>query len=271
MMKIKFNLGLLFFALPLITSAQIRIKEIVYKRVNDRELNLKLFYPAEESHEQKAAILFFFGGGWISGSPVQFEEQAKHFASLGMVGITADYRTKSKDGTTPFEAVEDAKSALTYIHEHAKDLGINRNKIIASGGSAGGHLAAATDLVVYGNSQAPRPNALILFNPVFNNGPGNYGYERVKEQYKVISPYHNIKRGAAPTLIVFGTKDHLVPVDTAKQYQQVMLKYGNRCDLKLYENQKHGFFNYRTNGNNSFYHETLNEADKFLKSLGYLK
>ncbi|MDP4680881.1 MAG: alpha/beta hydrolase, partial [Cyclobacteriaceae bacterium] len=108
---------------------------------------------------------------------------------------------------------------------------------------------------------------LVLFNPVIDNGPGGYGFERIGDQYKDFSPLHNIEKGAPPTILFLGTEDSLIPVETVQYYKIVMEKVGSRCDIHLYEGQKHGFFNLR---NIEFYNKTVFEADKFLTSLGYL-
>ena len=117
-------------------------------------------------------------------------------------------------------------------------------------------------------SISPAPNALVLFNPVIDNGPGGYGNERIGADYKDFSPLHNITLGAPPTIIFLGTEDNLIPVETAEYYKVVMEKVGSRCDLHLYEGEGHGFFNYR---NFDLYKETVSEADRFLRSLGYLQ
>jgi dienelactone hydrolase len=62
-----------------------------------------------------------------------------------------------------------------------------------------------------------------------------------------------------------GTNDNLISVATAEEYRERMKNAGVRCDLHLYEDQPHGFFNKER------YYETLFEADKFLASLGYLE
>jgi acetyl esterase/lipase len=278
----KYTLHLFAFAfLQLLASTgfgQSPADEIVYKKIDTTELKMKFYRPVNFTRDKKyPAIVLFFGGGWNSGSIKQLEPQAKHYASLGMIAITADYRVKNRQHTTPFESVMDGKSAIRYVRTHAGQLGIDKNKIAAGGGSAGGHVAAATDLTNLDEpgedlSVSSRPNALVLFNPVFNNGPGNYGYERLGERYKEISPFHNIKKGAAPTAVFLGTADKLIPTETAKQYKEVMEANGNRCDLFLYEGQPHGFFNYKKNtGENKYYEETLNESVRFLTSLGYIK
>ncbi len=108
----------------------------------------------------------------------------------------------------------------------------------------------------------------MLFNPVIDNGPGGYGYERIGDEYKDFSPLHNIKQGAPPTIMFLGTNDDLIPVETAEYYQKVMERVGSRCELRLYEGAGHGFFNYN---NRKYYNETIKETDQFLKSLQYLE
>jgi len=248
---------------------------ILYKQVEATSLYMVVDYPPGfDTTKSYPAILFFFGGGWNSGNPGHFEPHARYFTSRGMVCFRADYRVKRRQGTTPLESVKDAKSAMRFVREHAAVFHVDPQKIVASGGSAGGHLAAATALVTAFNEGSDRltyscvPNALVLFNPVIDNGPGGYGNERVGESYKDFSPLHNIREGAPPTIFFLGTEDKLIPVETAQYYKLVMEKVRSRCDLFLYEGEGHGFFNHRNIEN---YRNTVSEADRFLVSLGYLK
>ncbi len=249
--------------------------KFLYKQIDTTKLYLELRYPEKLNHKQKyPAIVFFFGGGWVGGDRSHFENQAEYFSKRGLVCFLADYRTKNKHNTTPFESLKDAKSAIRYIKKNASKFNIDPDKIAASGGSAGGHLAAATAMIRDYNEDSDDlsvscvPNALVLFNPVIDNGPGGYGYDRIGDEYKDFSPLHNIKKGAPSTIFLLGTKDDLIPVETAEYFKVVMEKVGSKCVLKLYEGQKHGFFNY---DNLEYYKKTLEEADKFLQSLGYLK
>ncbi|KAA3660601.1 MAG: alpha/beta hydrolase [Calditrichaeota bacterium] len=236
-----------------------------------------LRYPPNfEKSKKYPAIIFFFGGGWKGGKISQFKPQAEYFAQRGMITVLADYRVKSRHGTTPFEAVNDAKSAIRYLREHAEELNMNPQKIVASGGSAGGHLAAATATLPSLDEPdenlkiSSKANALVLFNPVFDNGPDGYGYERVGERFLEISPMHNIRKGAPPTIVFLGTEDKLIPVKTAETYKAKMEAVGSRCDLHLYKGQKHGFFNQKKHSH-EYYNKTVREADLFLISLDYLK
>ena len=249
--------------------------QLLYKKVDTTQLYLTVYHSATKvPNKISPAMVFFFGGGWNSGTVKQFEPQAIYFSQRGMTCILVDYRVREKHKATPFESLKDAKSAIRYIRAHAKDLEIDPSKIVAAGGSAGGHLAAATALITDYNESTDNtsisciPDALVLFNPVFDNGPGGYGYERIGDAYKNFSPLHNIKSGAPPTIVFLGEKDHLIPVETAKYYKTVMEKVKSRCDLFLYEGQGHGFFNYK---NLEYYKKTVSEADTFLQSIGFLK
>lgn len=267
---------LLFSQIPTYVLAQARedtIPSVVtYKRIDTLHLNLKIYKPVGfQATKKYPAIIFFYGGGWTGGKITQFQKQAIYLASRGMVTILADYRVQSRNQTTPFEAVADAKSAIRFVRTNSAQFSIDPARIAAGGGSAGGHLAAAADFTKLdepseGQSVSSRPNALVLFNPVFNNGPGEYGYERIGERYPEISPFHNIAKGGAPTVVFFGTKDKLVSVKTAEAYKAKMVEMGNRCELFLYEGQAHGFFN-----NGEWFDKTLRETDIFLQSLGYIE
>lgn len=247
---------------------------VVYKRIGDRELKLFIEKPEGwKSTDHRPAILFFFGGGWVAGSPGQFRKQSRYLATRGMVGICVEYRTLPKgDKGPPVICCADAKSAMRYVRSHAGELGIDPNRIAAAGGSAGGHLAAFTALVKGLDDSTDnlaiscKPNALVLFNPVFNNGPGNYGYDRMGERYKDFSPAHHISAKAPPAIIFFGTKDKYVPVATAKAFQAGMEQCGARSQTIFYQDQEHGFFN-----KEPYFTPTLIEADKFLASLGWLQ
>lgn len=246
---------------------------IVYKKVANRELKLLIDKPADWKATAKLpAIVFFFGGGWVGGSTNQFAKHSTYFATRGMVGIRVEYRTIADAAKgPPLVCCADAKSALRYVRSHAAELGIDPARIAGSGGSAGGHLAAFT-AVVEGLDDPQddlkvscKPNALVLFNPVFNNGPGEWGNARVGSRYREFSPAHNLTKEAPPTIVFLGDNDKLIPVKVVTEYQAKMKQLGVRCDTHFYPGMGHGFFN-----NAPYYQQTVIEADKFLGSLGWL-
>ncbi|MFO7821700.1 MAG: alpha/beta hydrolase fold domain-containing protein [Lentisphaeria bacterium] len=247
---------------------------ICYKTIGETQLKLHIFNPPSHSAaDRRSAIVFFFGGGWVGGTPEQFYPHCRHLADLGMVAIAAEYRVENTHQASPRECVKDGKSAIRWVRRHAVELGVNPQMLAAGGGSAGAHVAAAAAVTEgfeeEGDDRAVscRPNALVLFNPVFDNGPGGYGHERVKEYWQAFSPLHNIDSDTPPSVVFLGTRDRHVPVETAKKYKQTMENNGCRCDLHLYEGQAHGFFNFANTDN---YNRTVAEMDSFLNELGYL-
>ncbi len=257
----------------------------VYKRVGDTNLSLYIFEPPGAATTNRAAVVFFFGGGWTSGSPQQFEPQCRHFAARGLVAITADYRVYSRHGVKPASCVMDAKSCVRWLRQHAVRLGIDPARIVAAGGSAGGHLAAATatlpglDEPAEDRSISSRPNALVLFNPALVLAPmegvalegfgARLNEERLGVAPRDISPAHHVKAGTPPAMVFHGKADMTVPYATAEAFAAEMKRVGNRCELIGYEGQGHGFFNFGR-GAGRYYRETLEAADQFLVSLGFL-
>lgn len=273
--KIKINTRVLFLLIFLaffgIAKAQ-QPTELLYKQIDTVKLKLFVYKPADFNKTEKyPAIVFFYGGGWVGGSITQFDTLAQHYAYKGMVTILVDYRVQKRQGTTPYESLKDAKSAMRYVRKNAEKLGIDPQRIVASGGSAGGHLAAACftnetfnedsdDLTI-----SSKPDVLVLFNPVIDNSKEGYGYERVKEHYLEFSPLHNIRKGFPPTVFFLGTKDKLIPVSTAESFKQKIESVGSRCDLILYKDQGHGFFNQK-----KFKEDISSKVDAFLQSIGYI-
>jgi sialate O-acetylesterase len=248
---------------------------VIYKTINNLELELHFFFPPNhQMTDKKPAIVFFHGGGWKNGKPAQFYMQCKYLASRGMVAMSAQYRTRKYNGTTPKECVKDGKSTMRWIRKHATQYGINPNLLAAGGGSAGGHIAAATATLDGFNEEGEDtsvsciPNALVLFNPVINNSSEGYGYDRVKPYWKEFSPHHNLHIGTPPTIFMVGTEDKLVKRNIAKQYKNKMEELGLRCDLIIYEGANHGFFNKKKNEEKHY--QSLVDADRFLISLKYL-
>ena len=256
---------------PTFTDARVE----TYRKVGSTELKLWIFGESDPK-VPKPAIVFFFGGGWSSGSPAQFENQARHFAKRGMIAITADYRVKSRQGVQVVECVKDAKAAIAWVRENAQRLGIDPDKIAASGGSAGGHLAACTG-TISGFGSDERPNAMILFNPACTLAPiagwqppgdraGQLSTERFGVEAEVISPAHHIGPHTPPTLILHGKEDTTVPYASVVAFESVMKQAGRPCKLVGYDGAVHTFFR-----RPEYDDKTLAEADSFLVDLGWIK
>lgn len=269
---------------PVLADARVE----VYKTIGDVKLNIYVFEPEDhQAGDRRPAIVFFFGGGWRSGSPKQFEEQCKYLASRGMVAMAADYRVSSRHGTKALQCVTDGKSAVRWIRINAKRLGIDPDRVAAGGGSAGGHVAACTGTIAgldekgEDASVSSKPDCMVLFNPAVVLAPVGeqlpFPKERMDEltermgiEPEKLSPYHNVSRGAPPTILFHGTGDSTVPYRTAELFTERMAEVGNTCRLVPAEGRSHGFFNYGRNGNADF-KATVRAMDKFLVENGFLE
>ncbi len=268
MQKFNFSLVTLFLFFFNLIFSQISPERVLYKSTDQADLNLFVYKPVDFNKSQTySCIVFFHGGGWNSGDYKQFERQSIYFASRGMVAFSVEYRIRNKHGTSPIEAMEDAKSAIRFIRSNAKLFSVNPNLIAAAGGSAGGHLAAvAGNIDLFENpnedlSVSSKPNLLILYNPVLHFGRK---WQWIKNPSDA-SPYENLKKGAPPTIILTGTEDKIVPVELVKNYKKRMESIGSRCDLILYEGAEHAFFN-----RGDDFVDTVLQTDIFLKSNWYL-
>ena len=275
MYKFRFFFVFLFLLLSYISFSQndkvfIKPEKVLYKSTKQGDLNLYFYRPLDfDKSKTYNCIIFFHGGGWNSGDYKQFERQSMYFASRGMIAISAEYRIKNKHGTTPIQAMEDAKSAIRFLRLNAKSFFINPNRIAAAGGSAGGHLAAVTaniDLFDNVNEDlgiSSKPNLLVLYNPVIDFGSRKWLWI---DNPSDASPVHNISKGSPPTIILTGTKDKIVPVETIMNYKKIMKSVGSRCDVILYDGAEHAFFN-----RGEDFIDTVLKSDIFLKSNWYLE
>ena len=254
-----------------LTEYPVKYEKFTYRQTPQADLKMHVFYPPDwQKTDRRPAIVFFFSGGWDTGSYTQFVSHAKYFASRGMVACCADYRIRLAHKTTPDQCLVDAKSAVRWLRLKARDLGIDSDKIVAAGGSAGGHLAAATALVLGFDAKeddpdiSPKPNALVLFNPPLSfkggkvlDGDGNNIADK-------IAPTRFLGRKAPPAILFYGTKDGMRT--QGSEYVARCKELGVRAEMYLAEDEPHGFYN-----RSPWVERTVERTDAFLQSLGYLQ
>ncbi len=228
-----------------------------YKTVEDRELRLHIFEPEGlKKSDQRPVFLVIHGGGWTGGRPRWFYPMADHFAQRGMLAISLEYRfMNKKQGTTVFDCVEDARDAVRYLRKNADTLGIDPNRIVVAGASAGGHLALSTSMFDTlmpdtSNKNEPeektssRANALVLLYPVIDTSEQGYGQKKIGERWQELSPVHSIKelkRKMPPTILFHGTGDTVTPYAGAAEFHRLMKEKGNQCELVSHREGIHGY------------------------------
>ena len=243
---------------------------VTYKRADGRELRLHIFEPTGwRASDRRSCLLTVHGGGWAGGEPRRMYPFAAHFAERGGVGISLEYRLmKGGSKVTPWDCAADGRDAIRYVKEHAAELGIDPRKIVASGGSAGGHVAAGMAMfdridAAGDRSIDPSPAALVLYYPVIDTSPAGCGNRACGARWKEISPLHQVRPGLPPTIIFHGTADKTTPYAGAKAFQAAMEAAGNRCELESKEGAGHTYLMFEKD----VFEDTIRRTDEFLASL----
>lgn len=250
-------------------------RQMVYKRVEGRELMLHVFQPEGfQPADQRPAFVIYHGGGWTGFDPSRFHALAHDYTvQHRAVSICVQYRLADRPlhGTAGIgRCVRDARSAIRYIRSHAAGLGIHPGRIIAVGSSAGAHLAAACalldDLDEPGEDTAipARPDALILYSPAIDLSEQGIAHKNVGADWRSISPLHHIRPGMPPTLIFQGTQDTTTPPVGSENFATAMKAAGGICERITYDGGTHGFYL----GHRDQYEDSLRRTAQFLSRQG---
>lgn len=234
-------------------------KTQVYKILENRMLKVLMHIPVDvKAGEKRTAITLFHGGGWFLGDySKHMRSYFNDFADLGYITFSVQYRLAKTDKTVTIEeCVEDAKDFLKWLHLNAEVLNIDKEKIIFSGLSAGGHLAAATLF-----SDELQPNGVILYSSALDLDADDWAKGLIRDDQDIISlsPYHIMKSVDAPVLILHGEKDEIAKIDTIQNFQNKMEDLGNKSELTIYDATHEDLYK-----NSTVYNETILAAKEFL-------
>lgn len=210
------------------------------------------------SVESAPVVLFLHGGGWRLGSRTTFcptweDWSPSPFARLvaaGMAVVSVDYRLS---GEAPFPAqLDDVTAALRWIRDRAADLGVDGDRIVVWGESAGGHLAALLGLA------ATRETPGTIAGVVDWYGPSDLGAMSSKhdpdsreaqllgaaasqapEATRAASPVSHVHEAAPPFHLAHGTADDAVPADQSRRLADALRTAGASVELELVADAGH--------------------------------
>lgn len=251
-------------------------KEFIYKKTPQGELKLIVTYPAGwKPSDRRPGIVFFSGGAWANSLIHQFKDRAEYFAGRGMVTVRVDYRAFQSHKTGPDKAVEDARSAVRWLRQHAQELGLDPQRLAAGGSSAGGHLAACTATPVAPDAETDRrdisctPNALLMVNCVadlMGMEDSQKFRDRVpggEDMARRLSPILHLGPQFPPTLILDGDQDRWF--ELAKTFVDRLHSHGVKAELWIARGEGHPFSNF-----SPWREASIVKMDEFLTSLGWL-
>jgi acetyl esterase/lipase len=246
-------------------------------------LEAYVFEPgAARKGKPRAAVVVFYGGGWVLGEPSWAFGRARHFADRGMVAVAPRYRLSDRQGVSPLEAMADARAAFRWVRSNAHALGIDPGRIAAYGWSAGAHLAASA--AIFGDSASrdsisSAPNALVFVSPALDLESDGWAQELLGKRASAasVSPAAHVRKGLPPTIIFQGESDTVTPLAGARLFCERMRAAGNRCELHVYPGVGHLFtpVGVRDDGwpqpDLTVQADAMGKADAFLKSLGFIR
>jgi acetyl esterase/lipase len=229
---------------PLVPADVEEIKDIEYKNINGKSLQLDLYKPAN-LQDPAPLLVFIHGGGWKSGKRSDYLIYLVDFARRGYVTATVSYRLLN-DGPYP-ACAEDIRDAVGWFFRNGEKYGYDPDRIALIGGSAGGHLAM---LGGYGwgetNGTADSINHKIkavvdIYGPadLTTDYARNHtlvtsflarSYEEAPALYEEASPVHYLDKDDPPTLILHGTSDRLVPISQSDYLKVKLDSLGVPCE-----------------------------------------
>jgi acetyl esterase/lipase len=250
--------------------------DVTFGTAGGRDLVLDIYRPPSEM-SRRCAVIQLHGGAFRVGSRAMMAPRAEALSALGYVCLPADYRLLHE---APWPAqLHDVKAAIRWTRANADQLGIEADRIVIQGNSAGGHLA----LMAAGTNGSPdwegdngSPDAsssvsaaMAMYAPIeFYDSSGQVpegtkiDLAQLKELARPdgvgpaatlldgggdaaaaasISPINHVSPSFPPTLLVHGLSDPVVIPDNSRRMNQALRDAGVTSDLILYDGQIHEF------------------------------
>jgi acetyl esterase/lipase len=242
--------------------------DVVYRIAGDKNLRLNVYLPDEfigeppwwtnDGKGKKPTLLYIHGGGWVAGSKDERVLNVLPYVYRDWVVISINYRL-AKDAKAP-AAVDDCLIALEWIYANADKYDIDTERIVVSGGSAGGHLALLTGMLREGDQlcggklkvgNTRKVAAIVNWYGVtdftINPHPLEWFGEDIdlEEYVRSLSPINYVREGGAPVLTIHGSEDFTVPVNQAVNLHKKLREVGVQEKLLLIEGKKHGDFSHK--------------------------
>ena len=233
-------------------------KDIFYTTENDPFRSLDVYYPATISDKPWPVVVNIHGGAWSMGTK-DWAWYSADLAKLGILGVSINYRL-SPTVQAPVH-VEDSKCAIRFLRANADRFNLDQNRIGVMGHSAGGHLAALIALTgglgifndkggweCYSDEvqvavPCSGPFSMVNFLQfdqelclaVFGN------LEQSNPMLREYSPATYVSENEPPFLLVHGSADDVVPVESSMELHNALLHFDNESELLIVEGGNHGF------------------------------
>ena len=228
--------------MPKRQDGQVSIEEgVVFGTAGGRDLHADVFMPPQPG-TQRTAVLLVHGGAWMHGDRSQLRGYGILLARYGYVCVASEYRL-SGEAHWPAQ-LDDVQLALAWLRANAERLGVDPNRIVVSGNSAGAHLA----LMVAGQSTdvaatvAIYPPTLLRVGDHLDDAVRQLlGPDHTPELEREASPITYVHPGYPPTMLVHGNADELVPVEASFAMYHALVEAGAPVELHVFDGEPHAF------------------------------
>ncbi|MCC6036762.1 MAG: alpha/beta hydrolase [Armatimonadetes bacterium] len=230
---------------------------------NERN-DLDLFLPKDDGKSLRPAVIVIHGGAWRGGDKKDMRILAEPLAQRGYVVAAINYRLAPK-WSYPAQ-LDDCQRAVRWLRKNAKEFRVDPKRFGAAGASAGGHLAlllgtrevrddsdpdlkgisskvqcvlsicGPTDLTDKRYAQAARDSDLGKILIEFIGKP----YDEAPNLWKEASPIYYVSPDDAPTFIIHGNQDSIVPFEQSVRFAEALRKVGVEVQLVAIKGMDHG-------------------------------
>jgi len=260
-----------------------QFQNVTYKEVAKRKLLMDIYLPFARKSEKAPLIFFVHGGGWAAGNKEKFGNTYTlpvfHLlAEEGFICASVSYRLcKNANGVVMRDCVTDAMDGLRFLVKNAERYGIDSDRIIVFGESAGGQIAQMLTLTAPNAFKGDPDLASVSFKPLAgiswygptdftdvnlfktdlsDRDPNRFGarivgkggsYAEHPKAYEEMSPYYWIQKGSAPLLLLQGDTDATIPYAHAPHLKKKADQIGADIEMVIVKNAGH---NWRKAGGN---------------------
>jgi acetyl esterase/lipase len=239
------------------------IPNITYSVASNYECKLDV-YARKGQPGPLPTVVMIHGGGWVGGVKEGDMLNALPYLEMGFAVVNVEYRL-ARVALAP-AAVEDCRLALRWVFKNAKTYGFDTDRIVVTGGSAGGHLALMTGMLdsTAGfdypkewdqNNPSMKVAAIVNWFGITDvkeilSGPDKENYaaswigsqpdpEKLADR---VSPLTYVREGLPPILTIHGDNDQLVPYSHAVRLDKALEKAGVKHKLITIPGGRHGGF-----------------------------
>jgi acetyl esterase/lipase len=233
---------------------------ITYLVANNYEDKLDVYQNRDASGPQPT-LIYIHGGGWVGGTKEGAFGEVMPYLEMGWNVVNVEYRL-GRISLAP-AAVEDCLCALRWVGNHAKEYGIDLQRLVVTGHSAGGHLSLTTGMIPQSagldrecpGPELPRISAIVNWFGITDvvdllDGPNQKSYAVAwlssmpnrEEIARRVSPLTYVRTGLPPVITIHGDADPTVPYQHAVRLHQALTKADVRNKLVTVPGGKHGGF-----------------------------